>query len=1039
MVRFLLVSALGLLPVSAFAQGLDREALEHFEEQIRPILVNRCYECHDASSGADAANLRLDYRGGWIDGGDSGPAVNIDQPNASLLLRAISYSDPDLQMPPRSKLPEREIQLLREWVASGAPGTEEAPSSEVSEEQFDVESRRLAHWAWQPVERPTPPENDRDDWCRDDVDRFVLDTLESAGLVPAAATNRETWLRRVTYDLTGLPPTVAQVEAFLADRSDRAFAKVVDRLLNSTAYGEHWAQHWLDLMRFAESKGHEQDFLIPHAWRYRDYVIQAMNSNVPHDQLLVEHIAGDLVTPPRIDPETRCNQSIQGTGWWHLGEATHSPVDIRGEEADRVDNQIDVFGKAFLGMTVACARCHDHKFDAISTSDYYALCGFIQSSSYQEANIADPALRAQLANQLTKHNVSFGRQLFGVYATVARDRLNKLRNVATPEQRARLVEGLTATAPLGRPTVPTVVRFDGQQLSPDDWITSGFAFGNQPVGVGTILLTNQEDASPLRIAEYDAASNEAASPKLTGMYRTRTFEVTGKRLWYRFRGKAEVFLDVDSHRTVSGPLHSVCEQAISSPGGWTWHAHSVEDYVGHRVHVEFKPTGNFALAQVCVSDSPPDEAPIADDDRFELSTSVASQDAFKRVIDTFYQAITAVEQDHATTSDARRVNWLLAHDEILPPADDQAKAELEEALEEHLTRRAALESRLPDPQYAMAMIDGSSENEFVHLRGSHKRLAPDPTPRRNLVALGEEFPIAHGSGRLELAHRIASGDNPLAARVAVNRIWAHLMGSGIVSTVDNLGVLGHPPTHPELLDYLASEFVASGWDTKQLIRRLVLSSTYRQASQPDRSLAAESIENADPANHLIHKARVRRIPAEAIRDALLVVADEVDATPFGPSVPVHITGFMRHNRSPEISGPMDGARRRSIYIQVRRNAFNHFLAGFDKPIPSTTVGLRNQSNSAAQPLMLLNDPLVHQLVGKWAANLTNQFDDDSSAIRHAYLGAYARLPDSDEMEQITSFLTDRLKGGQDPARLRQTAWFDVCLALVNSKEFVFLP
>ncbi len=839
----------------------------------------------------------------------------------------------------------------------------------------------------------------------------MLARLEEADLVLADTTDRGTWLRRVTYDLTGLPPTVDEVDAFVSDHRDDAFERQVDRLLASQAFGEHWGQHWLDLMRFAESKGHEQDFSIPHAWRYRDYVIRAFNANVRYDQLVIEHIAGDLLPEPRMDPETRTNQSIQATAWWHLGEATHSPVDIRGEEADRIDNQIDVFGKALLGMTVACARCHDHKFDAISTEDYYALCGFIQSSSYQEANTADPEIRGQIANRLAEHNRRGGRALFELYAALTKDRLGELHKVATPEQLAQLVAALAKTSTPSPPATEMLVHFEHETLSRDQWITSGLAFGDRPVQVGEILPAASDNHPPLRIAEHSAASNDQASPKLTGMYRTRTFEVTGKTLWYCFRGKAEAFLDVDSHRTVAGPLHTNCAQNLTSPHAWTWHAHSVEDYIGHRVHVDFKPQGSFALARICFADKPPQKVPPAEADQFQVTTTAASRDVeatLARTIDTFTQALQAVEQGRATTTDARRVNWLLAHHHALPPSDNEAHARLVAASKEFCHARGALENQLPEPQYALALLDGSAEDEHVHLRGNHKRIAVESTPRRFLTALGGSFPIEQGSGRLELAVRVASSQNPLTARVMINRVWAHLMGRGIVPTVDNLGVLGQPPTHPELLDYLATEFIDSGWDTKQLIRRLVLSSTYRQSSRPAATLDAKTIDAVDPANALIYATRVRRLTAESIRDAVLVVSGEIDPTPFGPSVPIHITDFMRHNRSPAGSGPLDGNRRRSIYIEVRRNAFHHFLAAFDKPIPSTTMGMRHQSNSASQPLMLLNDPLVHQLVDKWAAKLTREFASDEQAIQHAFVAAFARPPTPDEAAKLKGFIAGRM-------------------------------
>ncbi|MCA9239621.1 MAG: PSD1 domain-containing protein [Planctomycetales bacterium] len=1022
---------LAVLLIATPTVGLANEgALEYFEREVRPILANRCYECHDAQSGPDSANLRLDFRGGWVAGGDSGPAVDAEDPAGSLLLRAISYNDPALQMPPRSKLTEREIQTLREWVAAGAVGPEEAPISSGEVDAFDLESRRQGHWAWQPVRRPELPATADHQWSHDDLDRFVLARLEGAGLLPADSADPAVWLRRVTYDLTGLPPSVAEVEEFMASTAPDKYQQVVDRLLASQAFGEHWAQHWLDLMRFAESKGHEQDFSIPHAWRYRDYVIRAINANVPYDEFLMEHIAGDLMSPPRIDPATRTNQSIQGTGWWRLGEATHSPVDIRGEEANRIDNQIDVFGKAFLGMTIACARCHDHKFDAISSEDYYALCGYIQSSSYQEANIADPVARRHIASQLSRLNDHGGPEWFALFAALTKQRLQKFLAVATPAQVAEAAGALGVQSPCAAPTNSDVIRFTGARPSHDDWITSGFSFGDRPVSVGEVLPDPDENRPPIQIAEYAAATNHQTSLSMTGLYRTRTFEVTGKTLWYYYRGQADVFLDVDSHRTIAGPLHTDCIHKLSSEGEWKWHPHSVASYLGHRVHVDFKPTGSFSLACVCFADQQP-ATPA-------LTGMLAGEGATpERIVAAFTRAVEAVEQQQATTSDAKLVNWLLENDSFLPPAEGPAAEKLASMAQEFRAARRALESRLPEPQFALALLDGSGEDEYVHLRGNHQRLAPTPTPRRLPKALGYETSSTQGSGRLEVARCLVRRDNPLTARVAVNRVWAHLMGRGIVPTVDNLGVLGQPPSHPELLDYLADEFVTSRWDTKGLIRRIVLSSTYRQAARPHASLTPETIERADPANELIHQTRVRRLPAEAIRDALLVVSGEHDPKLFGPSVQVHITDFMRHNRSPAYSGPMDGDRRRSIYIEVRRNALNHFLAGFDKPMPSTTVGMRNQSNSGAQPLMLLNDPLVHHLVGKWSSRLVAEFDDDSSAIRHAYLQALSRVPDDQETQQLAGFLSSR-ETAANSSESRRTAWFDLCLALVNCKEFVFL-
>ena len=1084
-----------LLVVHCFCHspvGLAESAsVEFFEKKIRPLLVTHCYECHAEEASADSANLRLDYRSGWLTGGDSGPVVDLRHPGNSLLLQAVSYDDPDLQMPPKGKLPERERDLLKQWIEAGAPAPDDPMAdSAPAVEEFDLAARRAGHWAWRPIERTTAPAVQQSSWPSDELDRFVLAKLEESGLLPAQPADRATWLRRVTYDLTGLPPSVGELNAFLANDTPEAYQRTVDRLLANQAFGECWGQHWLDLVRFAETKGHEQDYPIPHAWRYRDYVVRALNDGLPYDQFVVEHIAGDLLPEPRIDPQTRTNQSIQATGYWHLGEATHSPVDIRGDEADRIDNQIDVFGKTFLGMTIACARCHEHKFDAISIKDYYALCGFLQSSSYQEANIADPLLRGKLYSELAALNEAASENLLALYRRQVLPRLrgwldardaSGLRESLGEEFAAAidqadhplhflavavgaeiggqdvadairpLVAGAAEAAETDRATsaanLRAVVDFSRAAAEPlhyADWRTSGFGFGNGPMRAGAILLRGTDDQPPLRVTDRPAATNEAGSSRFSAMYRTRTFEVTRPALWTCYRGEADIFLAVDSHRTVEGPLHAICKQVLERVDDWKWHGHQVDDYLGHRVHLEFKPKGPFGLAAVGFAEQDP-TTPVAPNAAVGRAIGQRQPKSVREValatIAALESAFDSLQQRRLAAGDAQLLNWLLANDDLLPPAATTHADAYEAAISGYQARRQSIESQLPSPQYALALLDGNGENERVHLRGNHKRLADEPTTRSFLRALDGQFETPRGSGRLELARRVVDPANPLTARVMVNRIWTNLTGQGIVKTVDNFGVLGDRPTHPELLDYLAAEFIGNGWSIKQLIRRVVLSSSYRQSCLPNPQLRPGRIAETDPANNLLHRSRVRRISAEAVRDTLLAVSGELDSRRFGKSVPIHLTPFMRHNRSPKESGPADGERRRSIYVEYRRNALSHFLTAFDKPQPFTTVGRRNQSNSPAQSLMLLNDPLVHALAGKWATRLTSNFSDDAAAIDSAYLAAFGRNPSDDERASIVAHIQDRIVSGAQPEanRLaREIAWRDVCLVLFNSKEFIFL-
>ncbi|HLU48836.1 MAG TPA: DUF1549 domain-containing protein, partial [Planctomycetota bacterium] len=539
------------------------------------------------------------------------------------------------------------------------------------------------HWVWKTPAWPELPAVGDASWPRTEIDRFILAKLESAGLSPSPEVDRRVWLRRVTFALAGLPPTPDELAAFLEDDSPDAYERVVDRLLASPTFGETWGSHWLDLVRFAETHGHEQDFPIPEAWRYRDYVIRALNADVPYDALLTEHVAGDLIAEPRIDPRLRTNESAQGTGFWHLGEATHSPVDIRGEEADRMASSLDVFGRAFQGLAFGCVRCHDHKFDPIPQDDYYALYGFLQSSSRFLANVADPerndallrdleTLRAKEEPRIVEAFVALWKERtqgfaddvlralkiatatpasvdaddraeawrrelerakgdlahpLWIVARLASDparadkglraalaRLEEEENRAKAALRSRVVErtlenGERNYVTSTRPASPDDVVVDFDAPGPTDWHAGDRAFGDGPRKAGEVRLGQAPESPIVSVLDHGEATVEPRAA-FSGFLRTRTFEVTSNTLWYRYRGEAEVFLAVDSHRVVAGPLHGVVRQHLAGTKGEVrWFPHSVRDYIGHRVHVEFTPKSrDFALLEVRFSKDKPGDA-----------------------------------------------------------------------------------------------------------------------------------------------------------------------------------------------------------------------------------------------------------------------------------------------------------------------------------------------------------------------------------------------------------------------------------------------
>ena len=405
----------------------DPAGVEFFEKKVRPVLVDRCHSCHSSTATKLKAGLKLDSLELALKGGDTGPAIVPGHPEKSPLVEAIGYKNIDLRMPPKGKLPAEQIADLTEWVKRGAPWPNDKATTGVpKKEEFNLGKRKADHWAWAPLRADAPPRVKNESWPKRPLDRFLLARLEANGLDPAPPADPRTLVRRLAFDLTGLPPTTEQVEAFAADPSETALEKLVDGWLASPQFAETWARHWLDLVRYAESRGHEYDYLLPNAWHYRDYVIRALAQDLPFDRFLTEHVAGDLLAQPRLDPKTGANESVLATGWWYLGEWLHSPVDTRVEELDRVSNQIEVFGKAFLGLTISCARCHDHKFDAISQKDFYALAGFLKSSNYRQVRFETIEMERQAARDLDRLREERERTVLQAVAAATRPVTGKL-------------------------------------------------------------------------------------------------------------------------------------------------------------------------------------------------------------------------------------------------------------------------------------------------------------------------------------------------------------------------------------------------------------------------------------------------------------------------------------------------------------------------------------------------------------------------------------------------------------------------------------
>ncbi len=1083
-------AAIASLWTAAAAVGhgaeMAADVREFFESEVRPVLAEACYRCHSAGAEKLKGGLLLDHGTTALAGGDAGPVIVPGDPDASLLIEAVRYTDPDVQMPPKKRLDPEQVAALEKWVALGAPWPDEpVPTGEkkLGPKHFDLEARKAEHWCWQPVaDAPPPPVRDGS-WSADPIDRHVLAKLEAAGIAPSPRADRRTLIRRAHFDLVGLPPDPESVEAFVADPApDReAFAKVVDRLLASPHFGERWARHWMDLTRYAETCGHEFDYPIPHAPAYRDYLIRAFNADVPYDQLVREHVAGDLLEEPRRNPEAGFDESVIGTGFWHFHEATHAPTDVREDEAGRVDNQIDVFSKTFLGLTVSCARCHDHMFDAISAKDYYALAGYLQSSRRQEAFI-DPGGRvARAVQELEAVKALADAALAGGGYTSAPDALagallaardvvrgakpaeaarehrvrqpeverwaDELRAPASREPEhplfafAQFVEGdaepaaeafdrrLAAVrerlaahrrkAEEGRERATLLGDFAAGGYRESGWSTTGEAFGGAPSAAGEWSAAEGRAAVPGR------AHGGRLAGKLHGVLRSPTFEITADQIHILAsarKGGLQVRLIIDSYwmEVYNGLLFRGTRINDADTGGelgWLSLGGDLKMYRGHRAHLEFidHGPGHFEIDGVWIGERPV-RAPSAVAERVAALGEVRSVRELAFAYGWLAKRMAEGKGD-LPGGDADRFAALIA-DMRRGGADGEAELSAANA------KLAEIGSGVPAPQRVQALADGSGEDEYVFLRGSHSRRG-DVVPRRFLTALGGESVPApeRGSGRLSLARQVADPGNPLTARVMVNRLWHHLFGRGIVPTTDDFGVLGQRPSHPELLDHLAHTLVADGWSVKRALRRMMLSETYMQSSA-----AVGEAEERDPNNVLLHRANLRRLQAEAIRDAMLAVSGRLDRTLFGAPVKVHLTEFMTGRGRPG-SGPLDGAGRRSLYTEVRRNFLPPMMLAFDSPIPFSSMGRRSVSNVPAQALILMNDPFVHEQAGVWAKRIAGLELAPEQVVERMYLEAFARPPSAEEAVAGREFLG----GAADETALREFAH-----VLFNAKEFVFL-
>jgi Protein of unknown function (DUF1553)/Protein of unknown function (DUF1549)/Planctomycete cytochrome C len=764
----------------ALAQApMDKETF--FETKVRPVLAGQCFKCHGGNKVS--GGLRIDSRAALLKGGKHGPAIVPGKADHSILTLALRHTeDADLKMPPDKKLPDAAIADFVTWVNAGAVWPEAALHKP---NPFALQK----HWAFQPVKTVRPP-TDPENWSDHPIDRFIAQGRRAAGLRPTRPADRRTLLRRVTFDLVGLPPTPQEMRAFLADDSPDAYARVIDRLLASPQYGERWGRYWMDLVRYADTAGDNADYPVPEARLYRDYIIDAFNADRPYDEFVREQLAGDILA--RQGPLALFSRRTIGTTFLALSRRyLTAPYE---QWHLTLEDTIDTTGRAFLGLTLRCARCHDHKFDPVTTADYYALYGIFASTRFPYAG-----------------------------------------------------------------------------------------------------------------------SEEFASMK--------------------------------------------------------------------------RPRESFVPLV-------PDTAPLLEYQRYRL-----------KYLQT--RAAQAAKNDIS----------------LIHPLRDELLA----------LRRTNLPVNLP---CAYAVSEDTPVDVPIQLAGDPGRpgpIVPRGPPR--FLAAKEHFVIHEGSGRLELARWLTAPDNPLFARVMVNRVWQHHFGRGLVATPSNFGLRGEPPTHPELLDYLAAEFVRKGWSIKALHRQILLSKTYCLASNPDVASSAR-----DPANVWYWRFDRRRLDAEALRDSLLAVSGHLDLARPGahPFPPLIAWGWTQHTPFKDVYP----SNHRTVYLMTQRLQRHPFLALFDGPDTNTTTDVRESSTVPLQALFLMNNPFVHEQARGLAQRMLAAGSDQVGRIAFGYETALGRPATAEELKVAANYLDhyrqELARTGVLPNEQEREAWASLARILLGSNEFAYI-
>ena len=1074
---------------------LPPEDIAFFESRIRPVLIRHCYECHSSAAAEIRGGLLLDSRDGVRKGGDTGAAVVPGQPADSLLLEALRFES--FEMPPSGRLPNRVVSDFKEWIRRGTPDPRVTPptAAEVAEAAWEIQFEERRHWwSLQPLKQVRLPAAR---WSLEPVDRFVATKLDHANLTLSPPASAEVLLRRLSFVLTGLPPKPEDVLQFPerhAAEPEMALAQMVETLLESPHFGERFARHWMDVVRYTDTYGYEWDNPAKGAWEYRDYLIRAFNDDIGFDQLIREQLAGDLLPGPRINERAGVNESLIGPMFYHMGEHRHgSSLGFNGLHQDMIDNKIDAFSKAFLATTVACARCHNHKLDAVSQKDYYALAGVFMSPRWTSRVVDAPGRHDEAIAALGNLRGEIHRQLSALWAPAddefpirpsvlkkwAAEQSAALK-AATPDDVGYPVARIAASGDAtivsdwselrsqwastrsarmtSRGSGYTVISDFSQPGFPDGWVTEGDGMEHGYVADGTPLvsLTGSRLVDELLPRGYHT---HALSSRLPGAVRLPPqHDIDCRYISLNVRGGEWAGRLIVPQNAFQSEFVFFLNSGID--GEWLTTEDVTRRHGVSRVTTEFMTASlnpNFpprtglahagdlkledsddgfdkrswlSITGIVVHDavSPPPDLSDHFQTLYEPCEQVVTttDEAWTRVANWLNGAIRRWTENSPAAGDVRLINWLITQN-LLPnrPQDAPAIAEL-------VRKYREIEDTIEFPRTVNSMDEREIDpvDYRLNIRGDVYADGPE-VPRGFLSVFNGKNQVqdSRRSGRLELAEYLSSRQNPQTARVYVNRVWQWIFGQGIVSTPDDFGRLGDMPSHPDLLDWLATDFMDSGWSTKQLVRRLVLSRTFRQSG-----LHSQVAGDQDPDNRLLHHYPTRRLEAEAIRDSMLMVSGRLAPTLYGR--PINPPRSVEDGAKRLYSGVLDSHGRRSLYMTMSIMDPPRFLVAFNLSDLKIPTGRRDVTNVPAQALALLNAPLVIQLANAWGARISrDHLTTPEARVRAMFISAMGRIPDASEIRRWTEALLAFRQTGN--LMKDEQAWSELAHAFFNTKEFIY--